>query len=72
MLCGMNLEATRVNMGLSARAAADAIGIPDHVLRYAETSGRPRLHTALKIAEFYGVQVTDIWPVPAEPRRTAA
>lgn len=59
----MNLEAERLNMGLTAKAAAKRIGIADHVLRYAETGGRPRPATAKKIADFYGVRVTDLWPV---------
>ena len=58
----MNLEAARLNLGLSAKAAAEQIGIPDHVLRYAETGGQPRPATAKKIADFHGVRVTDIWP----------
>lgn len=68
----MNLEATRLNMGLTAKAAAELIGIPDYTLRYAETTGQPRPETAKRIADFYGVQVTDIWPVPDPDREMAA
>lgn len=67
----MNIEAERLNLGLTAKDAAKKIGIPDHVLRYAETTGQPRPATAKKIADFYGVKVTDIWPV-GEPREAQA
>ena len=64
----VNIEVRRLNLGLTAKAAAEQIGIPDHVLRYAETTGQPRPATAKKIADFYGLLVTDIWPVvSAEP-----
>lgn len=68
----MNLEAARLNMGLTARDAAKQIGVPDHVLRYAETGGRPRPAAAKRIADFYGVKVTDIWPVGDEAPKAAA
>lgn len=67
----MNLEAERLNRGLTAKDAAKKIGIPDHVLRYAERGGRPVPATAKLIADFYRVQVTDIWPVQ-EPAKDAA
>jgi hypothetical protein len=71
----INIEAARLNLGLSLKAAGALIGIPDYVLRYAERDGepraagakqlggRPRPSAAKKIADFYGVLVTDIWPL---------
>jgi DNA-binding XRE family transcriptional regulator len=69
----MNLKVERLNRGLGIPDAAAAIGIPDHVLRYAEKGeGQPRPETAKLIADFYGVRVTDIWPVNGEPDEAAA
>lgn len=60
----MNLKAERLNRGLGINDAADAIGVPFYVLRDAETQGtQPRPAAAKRIADFYGVKVTDIWPV---------
>lgn len=67
----INLEAERVNLGFTAKAAAAQIGIADDVLRYAETTGRPRPMTAKRIADWLGkqyepprtIKVTDIWPL---------
>lgn len=70
MTLGMNLKAERMNRGLSRTAAAKVIGVPSHVLRYAERGGCPHLENAKVIADFYGVKVTDIWP--AEPTRPKA
>lgn len=67
----INLEAERVNLGLTAKAAAAQIGIAGHILRYSETTGRPRPETAKQIADWLGqqydppreIKVTDIWPL---------
>lgn len=65
------LRVDRINRGKSIRQHADDIGVAPHVLKYAERGGRPAHENAKKIADFYEVQVTDIWPVP-EPSRSAA
>ena len=66
----VNIRGERLNKGLSAKDAADEIGISKQVLLNAENRlNTPRPETALKIAKFYGHQVTDIWPVE---ERTAA
>lgn len=65
----MNLRAERLNRGLSEVAAAAAIGIARGTLKNAEAGGpMPQAAKAKAIADFYGVRVTDIWPVtqPAE------
>lgn len=59
----MNLLEERLNRGLSPAAAAADIGISRGTLRRAESGERPQVAVAKKIADFYGVQVTDIWPV---------
>lgn len=59
----MNIVAERVNRGLSREVAAKRIGISRETLRLIEQGSVPRPLTAKRIADFYGVQVTDIWPV---------
>lgn len=63
-----DLKAARLNKGLSLRAAAIRVGVDMHALWRAERGGSPSPATAKVIADFYGVQVTDIWPLeePAE------
>ncbi len=60
----VNLTAERLNRGLRLPTAAKMIGVPYHVLQNAELGrSRPREESAKLIADFYGVAVTDIWPV---------
>jgi transcriptional regulator with XRE-family HTH domain len=60
----IDLRADRLNRGLSQQRAADAIGVTRRQLFKAEHGSQPRNPAdALKIAEFYGYQVTDIWPI---------
>lgn len=66
----MNLAAARFNRGLSLRAAAEEIGVSEDVLMRAEGGTRPFPANAKRIADFYNVQPTDIWPV--EPDEVAA
>lgn len=59
-----DLHAERVNRGLSLRRAGSQMGIAPNTLKQAE-NGSTTVHpgTAKKIADFYGVKVTDIWPL---------
>jgi DNA-binding XRE family transcriptional regulator len=66
-----NLEAARLNSGHSLRSGAKVIGITRETLERAERGQGVHPATAKKIADFYGVQVTDIWPVD-QPGRSAA
>lgn len=59
----MNLRAARLNKGLSSREAAERIGVTRAILVRAEDGLGVRPRHAKRIADFYGVQVTDIWPV---------
>jgi ribosome-binding protein aMBF1 (putative translation factor) len=61
----MNIKAERLNRGLSIPALAREIDVPDHVIRHAEKGGTPTPANALKLASFFGVRVTDIWPADA-------
>ncbi len=59
----INLVAERLNRGQSTRAAAEAIGVSRGTLERAERGERPQPELAKKIADHYGVKVTDIWPI---------
>lgn len=67
----MNLHAARLNLGLNSREAAQKIGVSQDILLRAETGSRPQPRHAKAIADFYGCQVTDIWPI-ADPREERA
>lgn len=58
-----NLRAERLNRGLSTRAAAEEIGVSQAIILRAEEGLGVRPSHAKRIADFYGVLVTDIWPV---------
>lgn len=62
----MNLRAERLNRGLSVAALAREIRVPDHVIRHAEKGGTPQPANALRIADYFGVMVTDLWPLDIE------
>jgi DNA-binding XRE family transcriptional regulator len=62
-----NLRAWRINRGLGPDEAAKAIGVSRDTLVRAESGAAvPHPRNAFKIAQFYGVQVTDLWPVTDE------
>lgn len=69
----VNLTAERLNRGLSVRQAAEEIGVTPNTLARAEGGEfQPHPSNALKIADFYGYKVTDIWPLEPEPEEAAA
>lgn len=59
----INIRAERINRGLSTREAAVAMGISRPTLERAEAGDELRPRQAKCIADFYGVRVTDIWPI---------
>lgn len=71
----MNLKAERMNRGLSRAEFGKRIGISRESVRLIEAGAVPRAGTAKAIADFFGCQVTDIWPVDdpnGEPSEAAA
>lgn len=71
-----SLVRARLNRGLSRRQAAVEIGIAQASLRSLEEGGTIHPAGAKKVADFFGVQVTDLMPVtPArladEPKAAA-
>jgi transcriptional regulator with XRE-family HTH domain len=62
----LNLKFERLNRGLSTREAAEEIGVSQAVVLRAERGEALRPRHAKRIADFYGVRVTDQWPLPPE------
>lgn len=62
----IDLKAERLNRGLSLNALSAEVGLPKSTLARIEGGIPPRPETAKKIADFYGVKVTDIWPTEKE------
>lgn len=63
-----DIRELRLNRGLTVPVAAKEMGLSVTTLSRAENTGiRPHPGNAKKIADFYGFQVTDLWPleVPA-------
>ncbi len=56
------LQEERLNAGKSRAALAREIGVSERVLRLAEIGVTPRPANALKIADYYGRTVVDMWP----------
>ena len=59
----MNILAERLNRGLTITEVAEACDVARATLVKAEEGERPFPAQAKRIADFYGVKVTDIWPL---------
>jgi DNA-binding XRE family transcriptional regulator len=68
----MNIQAERLNRGLSRGQAAKQMGIARGTLVAAEAGRSIAPSSAKAIADFYGCRVTDIWPVDDEPLAVAS
>jgi transcriptional regulator with XRE-family HTH domain len=69
----MNLRAERLNRGLTIRALAERLDVSAGTIRAAERGESVHPANAKRIADYYGVKVTDIWPVPdPDPDETLA
>jgi transcriptional regulator with XRE-family HTH domain len=58
----VDLRAERLNRGKSVREFAAQLGVTERVLKAAEAGATPRPANALKIADFFGLKVTQMWP----------
>lgn len=57
----LTLKAARVNAGISVKAAAEAVGVTeDTMYRYESGKSSPKIGTAVKLAELYGVSIDRI------------
>ena len=67
-----DLTEARLNAGLSIRGLADELDVGQHSIRALERGdGRVHPATAKKIADRFGVQVTDLMPVDDAPAPVA-
>ena len=63
---GKDLRAARLNAGLSLRQAAEVLGVPEQSIRRLEADLGVTPANAKKIADYYGIQVTDLAAFEAE------
>lgn len=66
------LRAARLNKGLTLREASRQIGVPRETLRRLEAGEGARPENAKRVADFYGVQVTDLLAFIEHPKAEGA
>ncbi len=71
-LAPANLTELRLNRGLSQVAAAEEAGVTKSVWNRAENGDAIAPANARLIASFFGLKVTDIWPIEPESTEVAA
>ncbi|MBN8867527.1 MAG: helix-turn-helix transcriptional regulator [Solirubrobacterales bacterium] len=59
----IDLRKERMDRGLSLDQLSEKIDVPRNTIARVERGTEPVPQTKLKIADFYGHKVTDIWPV---------
>ncbi len=73
-----SIKTCRANVGLSVRDVSDALNLKPANVSQLECNGYlPPLRDALKLAEFFGVKIEDLWvkepeEIEAKPAVTAA
>lgn len=67
----IDLRAERLNRGFSVRGLAREIGVPEQSIRRAELGQGVTPANAYKMATFFQLRVTDIWPVQDRERHAA-
>ncbi len=67
----VDLKAERLNRGLSLDALSDEIDVPKSTLARMETGVAPRPAVRLKVADLYGYEVTEIWPLDTGSKAAA-
>jgi DNA-binding XRE family transcriptional regulator len=60
-----NLRASYTNRGFSRRSFADELGVHEHSLRRLEKGLSVHPATAKKVADYFGMQATDLLPQAA-------
>jgi transcriptional regulator with XRE-family HTH domain len=66
-----SLSAARMNRGHSVRSLAAELGVDARTLMRLERGDRVHPAKAKKVADFFGVQVTDLMPPDADHREAA-
>ena len=64
----VDFRAHRLNCGLPIRAMAAEAGVAPHVWRYMENGGIPQPASRKAVADYFGLKVTDIWPLDDDER----
>lgn len=64
----LTLIGLRLNHGLSPRDLAHLTGVSASTIRLAEKGHIPGPRVMFALAEFLGVEVLDIWPLPGRTR----
>lgn len=60
------LAAARLNAGYSIRSLARHLDVPEQSIRRLEDGERIHPANAKKVADFFGVRVTDLMPIDRE------
>ena len=60
---GRRLRELRVNRGLSPEQLGEIVGVSGRTVRRIEGGNRPTPAIALKIAQHFEVEPTDLWPL---------
>ncbi len=63
-MTGEELRLARINKGLSRRGLAREIQVPEQTLRRLESGHSISLRYAKRVADHFGLTVTDLLPVP--------
>lgn len=67
----LTLTGLRLNRGLSQRGLSALTGVSAATIGLAERGHVPSPRVQFELAEFFGVQVLDIWPIPGLDREAA-
>jgi transcriptional regulator with XRE-family HTH domain len=64
------LQELRRDRGLTQKEVAEALGVSVQVIKWAEGrhvdgGGYPRPENMRRLAQFYGLEILDIWPIEA-------
>lgn len=66
------LVSLRLNRGLSQRQVAYFTGVSTETIRLVEKGHVPGPRVGFDLAQFFGVQFTDLWPLPDNDRSRSA
>jgi transcriptional regulator with XRE-family HTH domain len=67
-----DLTSARLNAGYSIKSLARELGVHEHAIRRLETGDGVHPATAKKVADKFGVQVTDLMPLEPDGEGVAA
>ena len=68
----MNLTESRLNAGYSLRGLAAHLDVPEGSIRRLENGEGVTPANAKRVADFFGLKVTDLLPAPVIAREEAA